>query len=521
MTNIETWEVRKPPIASKNGIVVTQHHRASQIGAEVLAEGGNAVDAAIAASFAIGVLEPWQSGLGAIGHMVVAFANDTPYSIDFSARTPLQLNPADYPLTGAPGPSIFSWPGVQGDRNMEGPYSFGVPGQVAGTWLAHRKFGRMPWARLVAPAAQCAEEGLVVDWYWTFRIASALRGLARYEHTASVYLPDGLVPSVDWRGGAVRLRPTRLARTLRHIAEAGGDDFYRGDLAAAIAEDARSLGSSLTQADLRRYEPSLRAIDGVRYRDSTIFAASGLTAGPSLVQALGRFAALTGRPGDLRSNAHVFPAIAESLLRTYEERLANVESMSADPAKATCTTQVSVIDREGNAVSLTQTLLQAFGSRVTLPETGILMNNALMWFDPVPGKLNSIGPGRTPLSNVCPVVARTGDGGTIALGASGGRRIFPAVMQLLVFLIDRGMTLDEAVHHPRIDVSGDPWVVADRYLPADALEALGRKYEVRTEQNAVFPNYFACANAVVRDGRSGVNHGAAYVVSPCAGAASG
>ncbi|WP_394824752.1 gamma-glutamyltransferase [Pendulispora albinea] len=519
MRNIETWEVRKPPIASEQGIVVTQHHRASEIGAQVLAEGGNAVDAAIAASFAMGVLEPWQSGIGGIGHMVVALAGQEPYGIDFSARTPLQLDPADYPLTGAPGPSIFSWPGVLDNRNMEGPYSFGVPGLVAGTWLAHRRFGRTPWARLITPAAQCAEEGLPVDWYWTFRIATALRGIARYEHTAHVYLPNGAVPTTD-DDPEMRLRPTRLARTLRQIAEAGGDDFYRGDLAAAIAADAKSLGSRLTLDDLQRYQPAIQALDGARYRDATIYAVPGLTAGPSLLEALGRFAALTPRPDDLRSNAILFPALAESLLRTYEARLANT-GPSPDVAEPTCTTQISVIDRDGHAVSLTQTLLQAFGSRATLPETGILMNNALMWFDPVPGRPNSMGPGRTPLSNMCPVVARAGNGTTLALGASGGRRIFPAVMQLLVFLLDRGMTLDEAVHHPRIDVSGEPWVVADTRLPRDAMEALARHYEVRTEQNAVFPNYFACANAVVREARTGINRGAAYVVSPWAGAASG
>ncbi|WP_394824671.1 gamma-glutamyltransferase family protein [Pendulispora albinea] len=521
MKNIETWDIRKPAVESKNGIVVTQHYEASQIAAQVLAEGGNAVDAAVAASFAIGVLEPAQSGIGSIGHMVVApVTGEKPYAINFSARLPMKLDPKDYPLTGNAGSSMFSWPQVLEDRNMEGPYSIGVPGQVAGTWLAHSKFGRLPWARLVTPAASLCEEGVPIDWNWTFKIATSQRGLARDPNTAAVYLPGNNVPVVDWRGGtAVRLWPKRLAKTLRRIAEAGGDDFYRGDLAAAIAADAKAVGSCLTLEDLHEYRATIEQVEGARYRDATIFTVPGLTAGPSLLHALERFAQRMPNPKDARDDAKLFPAIAAALLDTYAERLAT--SGPVDTKKNTCTTHISVIDRDGNAAALTQTLLQNFGSRVTFPETGILLNDAVTWFDPVPGKPNSIGPGKTPLSNMCPLVARVGKNLTIALGSSGGRRIFPSIMHYLIFLIDRGMTVDEAVHYPRIDVSGDPWVTADRKLSPEAIAALQQSHDVHVEQNCFYPSLFGVPTVVARDERTGVNTGGAFVVSPWASAAVG
>lgn len=521
MTMIETWEVRKSPVLSSNGVVVTQHYGASQIGAQVLADGGNAVDAAIAASFAVGVLEPWQSGVGSIGHMVIfAAAENKAYAIDFSARTPQRLNLADYALTGTAGRSIFGWPQVVDDRNIEGPYSFGVPGQVAGTWLAHGKFGRLPWARLVEPAAERAEAGLQVDWYTTLKIASASRELTRYKDSAAIYLPGGWPPSGTWLGATQRVQLPNLAKTLRRIAEAGGDDFYLGDLAEVIAADAEAVGSSLTLDDLRGYRATLTEIVGVSYRDATVFAVPGLTAGPSLLQALQHFADRNPCADELRSDSALFPSIAEALFYSYEQRLANMGS-APPAAKTSCTSHISVVDAQGNAVSLTQTLLDLFGSRVTLPRSGILMNNALMWFDPQPGMPNSIGPGRIPLSNMCPVVARVNSDMTFALGASGGRRIFPSVMQLLVFLIDRRMTLDQAIHFPRIDVSGDPWITADSRIAGATLDALRREYDVHIQYNGMFPSFFACPNIAARDERRHISTGAAFVDSPCAAAAAG
>src|SRR5262249_49786947 len=132
--------------------------------------------------------------------------------------------------------------------------------------------------------------GLEIDWYTTLKIASACRELSRYKDSAAIYLPDGWVPSGTWLGATQRLRPSQLGKTLRRIAEAGGDDFYRGDLAEVIAADAKTVGSSLGLDDLHGYQARIAPIEGVPYRDATVFAIPGLTAGPSMLQALRRFA---------------------------------------------------------------------------------------------------------------------------------------------------------------------------------------------------------------------------------------
>jgi gamma-glutamyltranspeptidase/glutathione hydrolase len=175
------------------------------------------------------------------------------------------------------------------------------------------------------------------------------------------------------------------------------------------------------------------------------------------------------------------------------------------------------VDREGNMVALTQTLLSRFGSKVLLPQTGIMMNNGIMWFDPRPERPNGIAPGKRPLSNMCPVIARLADGRRVALGASGGRRILPAVAQLLSFLVDFGMDLAAAFHCPRIDVSGGPAATLDSRLPAEIAAAVGRVMPTVSAELAAYPVLFASPSAVLRE--AGRNHGMADIASPWSGAA--
>jgi gamma-glutamyltranspeptidase/glutathione hydrolase len=151
-------------------------------------------------------------------------------------------------------------------------------------------------------------------------------------------------------------------------------------------------------------------------------------------------------------------------------------------------------------VSLTQTLLSLFGSKVVSPQTGILLNNGIMWFDPRPGRPNSMAPGKRPLANMCPIVATRGGAPWLALGGSGGRRILPAVLQIASLLIDGGLDLEEAFHEPRIDVSGEPYVTADRRLAPEVLAALAGRFEVRSVAHTLHPNLFACPSAVLREG---------------------
>src|SRR5262245_56048450 len=168
---------RKAVVKSAGGIVASQSRLAARVGAEVLAAGGNAVDAAVATSFAVGVLEPWMSGIGGGGFMVIAPADGTPQVIDSGMVAPAALDPRDYPLIGGTAPGLFAWPAIKEDRNLKGAPSVAVPGLVAGLGLALERFGTIDWRGALAPAIKLAERGLPLDWYSTLSIAVGAREL--------------------------------------------------------------------------------------------------------------------------------------------------------------------------------------------------------------------------------------------------------------------------------------------------------------------------------------------------------
>ena len=513
----ESWIVRKPAVESEGGIVVTQHVLASEIGAQILARGGNAVDAAVASGFAIGAVEPWMSGIGGCGYMLVyRAAEHKSYAVEFGVKSSSSLDPADYPLAGGTGPDLFTWPSVEGDRNIMGPCSVAVPGMVAGLDRALQAFGNLSWQDVLAPATRLAEQGMQVDWYGTLKIASAARELARFEHSKQVFLPDGFVPVGEWAGPLPGIRLGELAKTLGRLADAGAADFYTGGIAGEIIADAEMLGINLNADDLAAYRPHLSEVERGRYGDAEIDIVPGLTAGPTLRHALTA----------LRNNLHVdtampdagaYTAYAGSLFDAYDHRLAHIGDVP-DTTTSSCTTHINVADRDGNLVALTITLLSLFGSKVTLPRTGILMNNGIMWFDPRPGGPNSIAPDKRPLSNMCPVILLRDDGLRFALGASGGRRIMPAVFQLISFLVDYGMSVDEAIHQPRLDVSGTDTVTLDTALPAAVIEAISSAHQAQVMPNGVYPNMYACPSVVCHDPHARRNTGAAFVPSPRASA---
>ena len=507
---IETWTVSKPAVEGAAGVVASQHHAASAVGARVLAEGGNAVDAAVATGLAIGTVEPWMSGLGGGGFMVVQRAGeDEAHAVDFAMVAPEGLDVAAYPVVGATkDDDLFGWPAVKDDRNLEGATAFAVPGLVAGLGLALERFGTRPWAEMVAPAIDMARAGLAVDWYATFTIATSARALARHPDSARVYLPEGLPPTGEWGQPPPRLELRGLASTLERLAAAGPRDFYEGDIAAAIAEDCARAGGPLSAADLARYEARVVPAAEGSYRGARVATAPGLSAGPTLMAALADLEART--LGHAAPDAATYLAYAECLSAAYRERLATM-GHAGGPS---CTTHIGVADGAGNLVALTQTLLSQFGSKVVLPATGILMNNGVMWFDPVPGRPNSIAPGKRPLSNMCPAILGRKDGVRVALGASGGRRILPAVFQIISFLTDFDMAAGEAIDTPRIDSSGGDTVGIDSRLGPAVRETLAERFPTDIEDPAVYPAMFACPNLVADDRRAGRQSGAVHVRAP-------
>ncbi len=513
----EHWTVTKPAVKSQGGMIASQHYLASAVGAEVLAKGGNAVDAAVAAAFAIGVVEPWMSGIGGGGVMLVAEAGaNTVSAVDFTMVAPIALDPNAYPLVDGSGGDLFGWPAVVEDRNVMGSLSMAVPGHVAGMALALERFGSRSWAESLAPAVALADGGLSVDWYATTLIASNARDLSRYPSSRAIFLDDGFVPVCDWSG----TKPTRpfpaLTATLSELARGGPDAFYRGPVGERIVADVAALGGTLSVEDLRAYQARVIEAPAAAYRDAKVFAPPGLTAGPTLRDALARLESrLT--PQGTTPDAEAVIAQAQSLRDAYEQRLTSLGDTESNTAPA-CTTHMCVVDGDGMAVSLTQTLLSLFGSNVVLPETGILMNNGIMWFDPRPGRPNSIRPGARPLTNMCPTIIHHDDGTRTALGASGGRRIMPAVFQLTSALVDFRMDLESAFHHPRIDASGGDILVYDPNLATATIKALTDRFPSQAAQPTVYPAFYACPSAVQDDPTHGVKRGCAHIMSPWASA---
>jgi gamma-glutamyltranspeptidase / glutathione hydrolase len=472
------------------GVVASQHRVATRVGAEVLAEGGNAVDAAIAASMALGVVEPWMSGLGGGGFMLVQRRGEPVGALDFGMPAPQGIDAADYPLAPGRGSPLFPWPTVLEDRNVSGPLSIGVPGQVAGLALAHERYGTLSWERLVTPSVALAERGLPVNWYTALRIIEATRDFRRFPASRRMYLPRGVPPLP---GGRRPLGP--LPATLRRLAREGPRDFYAGAIAHAMVEDVQELGGRLSLRDLASYRAELQEPVACDHAGRRVHAMPGMTAGPTYARCL---ELLRGRIEELRvPSPEAYVLWAEVLFRAWEERLATMGDV-ADAVAPGCTSHLSVIDAEGSMVSLTQSLLSSFGSKVVGQRSGVLLNNAMMWFNPVPGHPNSIAPGKRPLSNMCPILVEDELGPWLALGAAGGRRILACVLQVGSLVMDGGLDLGRAFATPRIDVSGGPRITASQRLDRASLGALRARFPVDRRTHRTYPNVFARPTAVMR-----------------------
>lgn len=491
-------------------MVATQHYAASDIGADILRNGGNAIDAAIAAGLTLSSVEPWMSGIGGGGYMTMYLAAEkTVKVIDFGMRAPLAATPDDYPLAaeGTNSSDAFNWPKVIGDTNVEGPLSVAVPGYIKGIALALKEYGTLSWEDVIEPACQQAESGLPIDWFSAQKIAHWSRALNRFDETRAVYLGDGLPPAAPLDGTTASLPLGNLAATLRRLQSAGPDDYYHGQIANQLCEDLQALGSRVSLADLHDYEAQINEPLTLDYRGTRLSVAGELTAGPSIIFALNHLAGALEPPGPSEQpDANTYIAFAKALQASYEHRLSQLGEGN--------TSHLCVADDQGNVVSLTQTIMSAFGSRIMLPQTGMLMNNGMMWFDPRLGGPNSVEGGRRPLCNMCPVILQDPDGAVTAIGACGGRKIFPAVFQLTSFLTDFGMSVDQAVHTSRLDVSGTEQITLMDQLADDIIEKVQSAFSsVKVRPNGVNPNLFALPQVVRRDA-AGEMTGGCFIPSP-------
>lgn len=506
---MQTWSVRKRQVTSAGGMVAAQHGGAAREGARVLAAGGNAMDAAVVTALCLSVAEPWLSGIGGGGFLLHAGADGAVDTLDFNVRAPRHLDPADYPLAGGRDGDWFDWPAVEGDRNIAGYPSVCVPGTVAGLAAALERFGTLAWADAVAPAAEMAERGLEIDWFAQLCLAIDASGLARFPASAALFLDDGRPPRAPASGApAFRPMPAK-ARTLRRLAASGARDFYEGALARTIVADLRDGGSRIDASDLAGYAPRWQKPATTTYRGWTVDAMDGLSGGPSLLATLDALSAsLT--PGATPDAAAAL-AYARAIRAAYRVRLTTMGHAAGRGGD--CTTHVSVVDRTGTMVSLTNTLLSRFGSKVTLPGAGFLVNNGMMWFDPRPGTPNAIAPGAQPLGNMSPLILRRGGRPVLAIGAAGGRQIFPALAQLVSYIVDYGMSLEEAFHRPRLDAS-TPTIRVNREAAPDVAAAIAAAFPVELVADTLYPVSFAVPSAVTRAPATGVNTGMAHPTNP-------
>lgn len=505
----QNWHLEKPAASGARGMVVAQSKSAAEAGVAVLDAGGNAIDAAVATALALAAVEPWNSGLGGTGQAIVHRADQARAEVvDFGPTAPSRLDATRFRLTGRAAADLFGWPEVEGDINIHGPLSFVIPSAVAGYAEMHGRWGRLPLSEVATPAVALARRGLPQDWYTTLKIANSAAILRVYPESARVYLRDGLPPVPPYQGGLGYFSLGRLSETLERLARAGWRDFYEGEIASNIVADVVAMGGVLSTEDLLRCRARVMPAFEGNWCSRVLQASGPLTAAPTAMDVLRQMADVRFGP---KPDAAWYVALACALKTAYAQRLASLGDAEA-PAAESCTSHISVCDEEGSMVAMTTTLLSSMGSRVVLPSTGMLMNNGMMWFDPRPGQANSIAPGKRPLTNMFPIILRDGGQPWIAAGASGGRRILAAVLQLTAFVAGFGMTPQVAAHQPRIDVSDLHKVTADCRLGPDILGALQAGGAIEVVANSVLPINFACPNLVVQ--QNGVRVGISDAASP-------
>lgn len=488
---LEHWPRRWPfppggaPVEAGRGIVATTDRLASLVGVNVLDQGGNAVDAAVAVSFALAVVNPEAGNLGGSGFLLARAPSGALATLDYRGCAPR-----------AAAPDMFLDERLRAARaSQEGHLAVAVPGSVRGLWEAHTRFGSLAWSRLVGPAVELAQGFPVEERLVRSYEPQIVRALERFPASAEIFLPNARVPRV----GDVFRQPD-LARTLERISERGADGFYLGETANLLVAEMRRGGGILTHDDLAGYTAVWRAPVRFRYRDHTIVSVGPPSSGGvTLALAAHVVARWNLRALAWHGALHVH-LLAEAWRRAYADRnrfLADPDrerlpleallspaygawrardvseerasrSIEVAPgadaflaARERHTTHVSIVDSRGGAVSLTTTLNTWFGSKVVAEGTGVLLNNEMDDFTTRPGEPNAFGlvqgeanriaPGKRMLSAMTPALVLDPSGRlAFVLGTPGGATIPTTTFQVVSNLVDHGMPLADAVAAPRV-----------------------------------------------------------------------
>lgn len=534
------------PVRSPRGMVVSEHWLASEVGRDVLAAGGNAVDAAIATGFALAVTHPSAGNIGGGGFMVIRFPNGTTTALDFREKAPLGAHPR-------------MWLDERGEYSSEVHHdshlAVGVPGTVAGFDKAHRLYGTMNWERLVYPSVAIAGDGFEVDE----RLARGLERLVRRQGAHPATVAAFSRAGTPYVAGDT-LRQPDLANSLQRIMLHRRDGFYRGETARLLAEEMRRGRGLITEADLELYQARERTPLRGTYRGYEVISMPPPSSGGVAVITMLNFLERYDLAGMGHNTAPYVHHLAEAMRRAFRDRaqyLADVDVVDVpvhrltskahadelrrdfDPRRASVsapsdlaqaqesleTTHYSVVDGNGMAVAVTYTLEAGYGSEIVVPGAGFLLNNEMGDFNAGPGLTDARGLiGTTPnlarpeqrmLSSMTPTILAK-DGRLVAVvGSPGGRTIINTVLQVVLNAVDFGMNIQQAVNAPRLHHQWLPdriQLEADGTSQAtlDALRALGHTVDMNGRQGL--------AHSIMIDPATGDRLGAADPRNPVAAA---
>lgn len=509
------------PAWGRDGMVVTSVAPAAEAGRQVLEKGGNAFDAAVAMSFAASVAHPFSSGLGG-GMFAVTFESESDALRSLDARET------------APASASAKFYESNPETIRSGPYSVGVPGLVQGLWAIHQQYGSLPWEALIEPAIELAEQGVRVGTWHHMVVSWVEDQLAEYPETQRIQTVEGKSPPLGWI-----IRQPELADTLRIVQERGEKALALGPIAAKIEA---ATGGVVTQLDLARYQPMWRDPIRGEYRGYEIASmpppSSGGVLLVQMLNILERYD-LAAMGKDSSAFIHLLASAMKVAFEDRAEHLGDsdywdvpierlISEAYADQQAARIrpdgqplprsdgpqaaddagTTQISVMDRHGNAISLTQTVNTVFGSKITVPGTGIVLNNELddfsigpelpnLW-EAVGSAANSVQPFKRPLSSMTPTLVLKDGRPVMVVGSPMGTTIISTVLHALVNVIDFGFDAQRAVHAPRFHHQWKPdMLTLEPEFPLDVrerLQALGHELRERS--------FFGAAQLIVFDPES-------------------
>ena len=504
------------PVRARKAMVVTQDPIATDVGVAILKKGGNAYDAAVAVGFALAVTYPTAGNIGGGGFALVRTSGGDTNFIDFREKAPAKATRDMY----------LDKDGKPTRESITGWRASGVPGTVRGLALLHKKYGRLQWREVVMPGVKLARNGFKLSYSVARGLRSAEQRLSQFPETKRIYLKQG-----NFYEAGETIRMPELAKTLERIAKRGPDDFYLGQTAKILASETSKNGGILSEADLRDYQAVERKPLLSGYRGYNLIAAPPPSSGGiGMLQMMGMLDRLDYSKAGMGSARHAH-SLAEVMRRFYADRseflgdpdfvkiplktlldpnyiASRAASIAPDkatpsgdlkhgpvpPEESPETTHLSIVDESGNAVSLTYTLNGGYGSGVTVPGLGFLLNNemddfsakpgAANMFGAVGGKANSIAPGKRMLSSMTPTIVTKDDKLLMVIGAPGGTRIITGVMQAILHVLDFKLNMQDAIDAPRLH---HQWLPDKLYLERgwspdtiEILKRLGHNVETNT-----------------------------------------